>query len=40
MIEHLGCYLIKHNPGSVRIYGPRSSAESLLHALETAATAA
>lgn len=40
MIEHLGCYLIKHGAGSVRLYGPRSSAESLLHALEVAAASA
>ncbi len=37
MMEHLGVYLIKHGPGTARIYGPRSSAESLLHALETSA---
>lgn len=37
VIEHLGVYLIKHGPGAARLYGPRSSAESLLHALETAA---
>jgi sarcosine oxidase subunit gamma len=37
MMEHLGVYLIKHGPGAARIYGPRSSAESLLHAIETAA---
>jgi len=37
MIEHLGCYLIKHGAGSARLYGPRSSAKSLLHALEVAA---
>jgi sarcosine oxidase, subunit gamma len=37
MMEHLGVYLIKHGPGTARLYGPRSSAESLLHALETAA---
>jgi sarcosine oxidase, subunit gamma len=37
MMEHLGVYLIKHGPGSARIYGPRSSADSLLHAVETAA---
>lgn len=37
MMEHLGVYLIKHGPSAVRIYGPRSSAESLLHAIETAA---
>ncbi|MDP3195912.1 sarcosine oxidase subunit gamma [Tabrizicola sp.] len=39
VIEHLGVYLIKHGPGTARIYGPRSSAESLLHAVETAAHA-
>ncbi|MFO1201958.1 MAG: sarcosine oxidase subunit gamma [Tabrizicola sp.] len=37
VMEHLGVYLIKHGPGAARLYGPRSSAESLLHALETAA---
>lgn len=37
VMEHLGVYLIKHDPGAARVYGPRSSAESLLHALETAA---
>lgn len=40
MIEHLGCYLIKHAAGSARLYGPRSSAKSLLHALEAAAQSA
>jgi sarcosine oxidase subunit gamma len=40
VIEHLGCYLIKHGPGAARLYGPRSSAQSLLHALEVAAAAA
>lgn len=37
MIEHLGCYLVRNGPGAARIYGPRSSAKSLLHALEVAA---
>lgn len=37
VMEHLGVYLIKHGQGEARIYGPRSSAESLLHAIETAA---
>jgi len=37
MMEHLGVYLIKHGLGKARLYGPRSSAESLLHAIETAA---
>ena len=40
VIEHLGTYLIKHGPDKARLYGPRSSAESLLHALETAAQSA
>jgi sarcosine oxidase subunit gamma len=40
VIEHLGCYLIKHGPGDARLYGPRSSAGSLVHALEVAAVAA
>lgn len=40
MMEHLGVYLIKHGPGDVRLYGPRSSAKSLLHALEVAAASA
>lgn len=37
VMEHLGVYLIKYGPGAARVYGPRSSAESLLHAIETAA---
>lgn len=37
MMEHLGVYLIKHGPDKARLYGPRSSADSLLHAIETAA---
>lgn len=40
MIEHLGCYLIKYGQGQARLYGPRSSAKSLLHALEAAAGSA
>jgi sarcosine oxidase, subunit gamma len=40
VIDHLGCYLIKHGTGAVHLYGPRSSAQSLLHALEVAAAAA
>lgn len=40
MLEHLGCYLIKHDPGAARLYGPRSSAASLLHAIEVAAASA
>jgi sarcosine oxidase subunit gamma len=38
VIEHLGCYLIKQTCGAARIYGPRSSAKGLLHALEVVAT--
>lgn len=37
VMEHMGVYLIRHRAGAVRLYGPRSSAQSLLHALETAA---
>lgn len=37
VIEHLGCYLIRHGKGDVTLYGPRSSAESLLHCLEVTA---
>ena len=37
VIDHLGCYLVKRAVGDVTLYGPRSSAKSLLHALEVAA---
>ena len=37
VIEHLGCYLIRRNAEEVTLYGPRSSARSLLHALEVTA---
>lgn len=37
VIEHLGCYLILRGPGAATLYGPRSSAQSLLHAIEVAA---
>ena len=37
VIEHLGCYLIKRSEALVTIYGPRSSAQSLHHALVVAA---
>jgi sarcosine oxidase subunit gamma len=37
MLEHLGCYLIKRDELLVTIYGPRSSAQSLHHALVVAA---
>lgn len=38
VIDHLGCYLIKRSRAEVTLYGPRSSAHSLHHALTTAAT--
>ena len=37
VMEHLGVYLVKLDGGAARLYGPRSSAQSLLHALEAAA---
>jgi sarcosine oxidase, subunit gamma len=37
VIEHIGCYLIKHSDTEVTLYGPRSMAHSLLHALEVTA---
>ena len=37
VIDHLGCYLIKHGPRDITLYGPRSSAETLHHALTLAA---
>ena len=37
VIEHLGCYLIVHGRRAVRLLGPRSSAASLVHALQVAA---
>jgi len=37
VMEHLGCYLIKRSDTFVTIYGPRSSAQSLHHALIVAA---
>ncbi len=40
VIEHLGCYLVSRAPGHISVIGPRSSAASLFHALETAARAA
>lgn len=39
VIEHLGCYLVRQGAGNVRLYGPRSSARSLIHAIEAAAPA-
>jgi sarcosine oxidase, subunit gamma len=40
VIDHLGCYLVKLGLGAARVYGPRSSAQSLLHAVEVAAASA
>ncbi|MFA9231161.1 MAG: sarcosine oxidase subunit gamma [Microgenomates group bacterium] len=44
MIEHLGCYVVLRQMGDgtdrVSVYGPRSSAHSLHHALITAAKSA
>jgi sarcosine oxidase, subunit gamma len=37
VIEHIGCYLIKRSTNDITVYGPRSSAQSLLHVIETAA---
>ena len=37
VIEHIGCYLIRHGAGAVTLYGARSSAKSLLHCLEVTA---
>ena len=37
VIEHLGCYVICRAAGQFRVFGPRSSAASLHHALTTAA---
>lgn len=37
VMEHLGVYLVKLDQGAVRLYGPRSSAQSFMHALEAAA---
>lgn len=40
MLEHLGCYVILRGPALVSVLGPRSSAQSLYHALTTAAKSA
>lgn len=40
VIEHLGCYIVRQGHGNVRLFGPRSSARSLLHAIEEAAASA
>ena len=38
VIDHLGCYLIKRSARTITLYGPRSSAQTLHHALTVAAT--
>ena len=40
VIEHLGCYVVIRAEGHLSVIGPRSSAASLFHALETAARSA
>jgi sarcosine oxidase, subunit gamma len=40
VIEHLGCYVVIRASGRLSVLGPRSSAASLFHALETAAQSA
>jgi sarcosine oxidase, subunit gamma len=37
VIDHLGCYLVKRSANLITLYGPRSSANSMLHALEVTA---
>ena len=37
VIDHLGCYIIKHSTTRITIYGPRSSAQTLHHALSVTA---
>jgi sarcosine oxidase, subunit gamma len=37
VIEHLGVYLIKRSDLEITLYGPRASAQSLLHAVEVTA---
>jgi sarcosine oxidase, subunit gamma len=37
VIDHLGCYLIKRAATEITLYGPRSSAANLLHAIEVTA---
>jgi sarcosine oxidase subunit gamma len=37
VIDHVGCYLVRRNANEVTLYGPRSSANSLLHAITVAA---
>jgi sarcosine oxidase subunit gamma len=40
VIEHLGCYVVIRAEGHLSVIGPRSSAASVFHALETAARSA
>lgn len=40
VIEHLGCYLVRRTADRLSVIGPRSSAASMWHALETAARSA
>jgi sarcosine oxidase subunit gamma len=40
VIEHLGCYIVIRAEGHLSVIGPRSSAASVFHALETAARSA
>lgn len=40
MLEHLGCYVVIRAGNHISVLGPRSSAQSLFHALETAAHSA
>lgn len=40
MLEHLGCYVVIRAASHISVLGPRSSAQSLFHALETAAHSA
>ena len=37
VIDHLGCYLIRRGRCDITLYGPRSSAQTLHHALTVAA---
>jgi sarcosine oxidase subunit gamma len=37
VIDHLGCYVVRRSQALVSVIGPRSSAQSLHHALVTAA---
>jgi len=39
VIDHLGCFVLRHGRG-MTVYGPRSAAQSLHHALVTAARSA